>query len=132
MYNFEVEDYHTYYVSNAKVLVHNSGDCDVTPGSPHSNITSGDNKFTQTGKTKHKELSEKVKQKDGWSSERDAGFTGKDGKWHQPDVKTPSGNYLEYKPDTRRGRSRGRSEIKKYKMQNTDPNAKFRVIYYKP
>jgi len=102
------------------------------PGKPHSNITSGDNKFAQTGKTKHKELSDRVNEKDGWSSERDAGFTGKDGKWHQPDVKTPSGNYLELKPDTRRGRSRGRSEIKKYKAQHTDPNAKFRVIYYKP
>ncbi len=34
VYNFEVEDYHTYYVSNAKVLVHNNGDCDVTPGQP--------------------------------------------------------------------------------------------------
>ena len=27
MYNFEVEDYHTYYVSNTRVLVHNSGPC---------------------------------------------------------------------------------------------------------
>jgi hypothetical protein len=28
VYNFEVEDYHTYYVSDAKVLVHNIGVCD--------------------------------------------------------------------------------------------------------
>ena len=27
VYNFEVEDYHTYYVSNTRVLVHNSGPC---------------------------------------------------------------------------------------------------------
>ena len=27
MYNFEVEDYHTYYVSNTKVLVHNNMPC---------------------------------------------------------------------------------------------------------
>jgi hypothetical protein len=27
VYNFEVEDYHTYYVGEAKVLVHNSGPC---------------------------------------------------------------------------------------------------------
>jgi hypothetical protein len=80
----------------------------------------------------HKELSEKVKQKDGWSSEGDAEFIGKDGNTYRPDVRTPSGNYLELKPDTRRGRSRGRSQIKKYKAQNPDPNAKFRVIYYKP
>jgi hypothetical protein len=32
VYNFEVEDYHTYYVTNTKVLVHNSGPCDVVPG----------------------------------------------------------------------------------------------------
>lgn len=31
MYNFEVEDYHTYYVSNTKVLVHNSDPCDKLP-----------------------------------------------------------------------------------------------------
>ncbi len=30
VYNFEVEDYHTYYVSQAKVLVHNSGPCPHT------------------------------------------------------------------------------------------------------
>jgi hypothetical protein len=27
VYNFEVADYHTYYVSNTKVLVHNNGPC---------------------------------------------------------------------------------------------------------
>jgi hypothetical protein len=27
VYNFEVEDYHTYYVGEAKVLVHNEGPC---------------------------------------------------------------------------------------------------------
>lgn len=27
VYNFEVEDFHTYYVSNIKVLVHNNGAC---------------------------------------------------------------------------------------------------------
>ena len=32
VYNFEVEDYHTYYVSNTKVLVHNSGPCDNVLG----------------------------------------------------------------------------------------------------
>ena len=34
MYNFEVADYHTYYVAGAKVLVHNSGPCDNVPGQP--------------------------------------------------------------------------------------------------
>lgn len=31
VYNFEVEDFHTYYVSEQNVLVHNSSDCDVKP-----------------------------------------------------------------------------------------------------
>ncbi len=34
MYNFELEDYHTYYVSKTKVLVHNSDPCDNVPGKP--------------------------------------------------------------------------------------------------
>lgn len=35
VYNFEVADYHTYYVADAKVLVHNNpGPCDVVPGKP--------------------------------------------------------------------------------------------------
>jgi len=33
-YNFEVENYRIYYVSGAKVLVHNSGSCDNVPGKP--------------------------------------------------------------------------------------------------
>lgn len=32
VYNFEVEDYHTYYVSAQGILVHNSGPCDNVPG----------------------------------------------------------------------------------------------------
>lgn len=31
VHNFEVADYHSYYVSASKVLVHNSGPCDLTP-----------------------------------------------------------------------------------------------------
>jgi RHS repeat-associated protein len=33
VHNFEVADYHTYYVSVKRVLVHNSGPCDVGKGS---------------------------------------------------------------------------------------------------
>ena len=40
VYNFEVEDYHTYYVSNTKVLVHNNGPCDVKiPNQPPPNLS---------------------------------------------------------------------------------------------
>ena len=35
VYNFEVEDYHRYYVSHTKVLVHNNGPCDDTPDKPN-------------------------------------------------------------------------------------------------
>ncbi|MBX9784362.1 MAG: hypothetical protein K2X48_13815 [Chitinophagaceae bacterium] len=42
VYNFEVEDFHTYYVSEQRVLVHNSGPmpCEVKPGNKvHGNST---------------------------------------------------------------------------------------------
>jgi RHS repeat-associated protein len=71
---------------------------------PNSNSTSGNNTAAQIGKRKHKELSEKVSKKDGWKSE--PSMIGKDGKKYKPDVITPSGNILEYKPNTPRGRSR--------------------------
>jgi hypothetical protein len=130
VYNFEVEDFHTYYVSEQRVLVHNSN-CNIGK-KPHSNATSGNNAAAQKGQAKHKELDERVGQKEGWQNSKDASFRGNDGKMYKPDVKTKSGNYLEYKPNTPRGRSRGRSQIKKYKEQHPDPNAKFRLIYYTP
>ena len=34
VYNFEVADYHIYYVSNTKVLVHNNGPCENVQGQP--------------------------------------------------------------------------------------------------
>ena len=134
VYNFEVEDYHTYYVGDAKVLVHNEGPCgNVLPGKPGSNATSGNNKYAQEGKQKHKELDNRVEQKEGWEHDwAETGFEGTDGNIYYPDVKTPSGNYLEYKPDTNKGCSRGKSQIKKYKSVHPDSNVKFRVIYYKP
>ena len=134
VYNFEVADYHTYYVAGAKVLVHNSSPCDVVlPRKQGSNATSGNNKFAQEGKQKHKELDDRVEQKEGWEHKRaETGFEGTDGNMYYPDVKTASGNYLELKPDTKRGRSRGKSQVKKYKSVHPDPNVKFRVIYYKP
>ncbi|WP_044171035.1 hypothetical protein [Flectobacillus major] len=94
---------------------------------PNSNSTSGNNNAAQVGKQKHKELSEKVLKKDGWESE--PALKGKDGKIYKPDVVTPSGNMLEYKPNTARGRSRGKSQMKKYEEQT---GRKGRVIYYEP
>jgi hypothetical protein len=84
------------------------------------------------GQAKHRELNERVGQKEGWQNSKKASFVGKDGKTYKPDVKTKSGNYLEYKPNTPRGRSRGASQIKKYKSQHPNSEAKFRVIYYTP
>ncbi len=131
VYNFEVEDFHTYYVSEERVLVHNSGPCDLGK-KPHSNATSGNNAAAQKGKAKHNELDKRVEQKEGWENSKKASFVGKDGRTYKPDVRTKSGHYLEYKPDTPRGRSRGAAQIRKYKAQHPDPNVKFRVIYYKP
>jgi hypothetical protein len=133
VYNFEVADFHTYYVSPQKVLVHNSGPCDVKVPKVHANATSGNNAAAQRGKEAHKEFSNKVKQKgNGWNSESDASFRGKDGKTYRPDARILNGDYIELKPNTPRGRSRGASQIKKYQAQHPNSNVKFRVVYYNP
>ena len=126
VHNFEVADYHTYYVSGEKVLVHNNGPCDVK--TPHSNATSGETDAANVGRQKHAELAEKVKAKgNGWKSEPPK--RGADGKLYKPDIETPSGNLIEYKPYTGRGISRGRTAAKKYSSQL---GQKTRVVYYHP
>jgi RHS repeat-associated protein len=96
---------------------------------PNSNKTSGNNSAAQNGQQKHKELSakvqEKAKTKPGWESQ--PSITGKDGKTHRPDVQTPSGNLLEYKPRTPTGISKGKTQAKRYENQT---GQKTRVIYY--
>ena len=46
-YNFEVEDYHTYYVGDAEVLVHNRCDLTDAPATTHGDIRIGERGLTQ-------------------------------------------------------------------------------------
>jgi hypothetical protein len=129
VHNFEVADYHTYYVSGAKVLVHNNGPCDV-PKKAHANSHSGNNEAAQYGKEVHADFKAKVKAKEaeGWQAEpnlKDA-----NGDVYKPDAVTPSGDFVELKPRTSRGISRGRTQAAKYKK--AFPNVKVRVVYYTP
>ena len=47
VYNFEVEDYHTYYVGDAEVLVHNRCDLTDAPATTHGDIRIGERGLTQ-------------------------------------------------------------------------------------
>lgn len=47
VYNFEVEDYHTYYVGNASLLVHNKCDLTDAPATTHGEIRIGERGLTQ-------------------------------------------------------------------------------------
>lgn len=120
VYNFEVADYHSYYVSDQQVLVHNNA-CDV---SKYRNATSGETEAAKVGRQKHAEFKEKVKEK-GW--EPNPKLIGKDGKTYIPDARTKSGNLIELKPKTARGISRGRTQAAKYEKQL---GVKTRVVYY--
>jgi hypothetical protein len=51
VHNFEVADFHTYYVSKQRVLVHNNGPCDVKP-------TKGGGKFTEPSMPESKVVEE--------------------------------------------------------------------------
>ena len=46
-YNFEVEDYHTYYVGEKSVLVHNRCDLTDAPATTHGDIRIGERGLTQ-------------------------------------------------------------------------------------
>jgi hypothetical protein len=48
VYNFEVEDWHTYYVTEQGVLVHNAKDC-----GGNGNASSGNRETSNVDKTKH-------------------------------------------------------------------------------
>lgn len=54
---------------------------------------------------------------------------GKDGRFHQPDVITPGGRFLELKPNTPSGRAAGQRQAKRYREQL---RVEGRVIYYDP
>lgn len=73
------------------------------------------------------DLAAKVKQKPGWQSE--PVLKGADGKNYQPDVVTPSGRFMELKPNTPSGRATGARQAQRYRDQL---GMEGRVIYYEP
>ena len=85
----------------------------------------------ERGKRAHDELTKKVKAKkkkrDGW--EANPSLEGFDGRIHRPDVVTPSGRFIELKPNTPSGRRAGARQAKRYRKQL---GKKGRVIYYDP
>jgi hypothetical protein len=93
----------------------------------HANKTSGNNPAAQRGKQAHADFKKKVDTKKGWQSE--PALRGADGKIYKPDVITPSGKFVELKPNTPRGRSRGRAQAKKYREQL---GMEGKVVYYDP
>ncbi len=81
----------------------------------------------QRGKQAHRDLAARVRGKRGWQSEPT--LRGADGKLHKPDVITPSGRFLELKPNTPSGRAAGRRQAARYREQL---GMEGRVIYYTP
>jgi hypothetical protein len=81
----------------------------------------------KTGKLRHAELAAKARSK-GWKAEVTI-VDRKTGKRYRVDAMTPSGNPIELKPDTPRGRARGKSQLRTYERIT---GKKGRVIYYKP
>lgn len=88
----------------------------------------GENKAAAAGRQAHKDLRERVEEKgNNWLSE--PRLLGADGKYYKPDIVTPSGHILEYKPNTPTGRIAGEQQIKNYQDQL---GMRGRVIYYDP
>ncbi|MEM2592396.1 MAG: RHS repeat-associated core domain-containing protein [Thermofilaceae archaeon] len=96
-------------------------------GKKHANKTSGNNPYAQKGKEVHKRFKEEAKQK-GWDPEKV--MTGKGGQKVRPDAYDPKTDRCkDLKPNTKRGRQRGKEKQKKYKDvlgKETD------IIYYDP
>jgi hypothetical protein len=84
-------------------------------------------KLIDRGNQAHADLAAKVKQKPGWQSE--PVLRGADGKRHKPDVVTPSGRFMELKPNTPPGRATGEAQAQRYRDQL---GMEGRVIYYDP
>jgi hypothetical protein len=84
-------------------------------------------KAIDRGNKAHADLATKVKQKQGWLSE--PALRGADGKIYKPDVVTPSGRFMELKPNTASGRATGARQAQQYREQL---GMEGRVIYYDP
>lgn len=67
------------------------------------------------GNKAHGNLAAKVKQKPGWQSE--PVLKGAVGKNHKPDVVTPSGRFMELKPNTPSGRAAEARQAQRYRDQ---------------
>ncbi len=79
------------------------------------------------GRAAHKSFANKVKAKNGWTSEPQNLIDPATGKKVIPDALTPSGVPVELKPNTSSGKSQGKRQIKKYERATGE---KGRVIYY--
>ncbi|MBI2477426.1 MAG: hypothetical protein HYV60_01860, partial [Planctomycetia bacterium] len=120
VYNMTVQGEHLYRVAKCGVLVHNNY-------AAKSAKRGGESAAAAAGRQAHSELAERVAQKPGWATpER---MLGKDGRYHQPDVITPSGRFLELKPNTPSGRAAGARQARRYREQL---DIRGRVIYYDP
>lgn len=80
----------------------------------------------ERGQRAHSELAQKVKGKPGWKSEPSLTDPAT-GRIVKPDVVTPSGRPLEYKPNTPSGRKAGKRQLE---QQERATRKKGRVIYY--
>ncbi len=118
MWDLTVDTAHTFFVGDGRWLVHNCG--------PNPGIRGGENPAAAYGRGMHQELAIRVLNK-GWRSE--VPMRGVNGKWYRPDVVTPRGYILEYKPNTASGRAAGARQIAIYRLQLGRPG---RVIYYDP
>jgi len=87
----------------------------------------GETAATRAGRAAHSELAERVSAKPGWQSE--PSLKGADGRIRKPDIVTPKGRFMEYKPNTPSGRAAGAAKAKTYSEQL---GMKGRVIYYEP
>ena len=85
----------------------------------------GENADTKLGREKHAEFFAKAKAK-GWQVEPRL-TDPKTGKQVKPDTLTPTGRPVDLKPRTPSGRSRGKTQMKKYERST---GKKGRVVYY--
>lgn len=79
------------------------------------------------GRSDHKKVAERVRQKPGWQSEKT--ITGVKGEKLRPDALSPSARPVGLKLNTLSGRRQGTKQIKKYK-EATGTNGL--VVYYNP
>lgn len=91
-------------------------------------VPPGENAAAAAGRAAHADLAAKVQAKPGWQSQPKL-TDPQTGKTVKPDVVTPSGRPLEYKPRTPSGRAQGQRQLP---AQERATGKKGRVIYYDP